>query len=64
MNNIISTGAEYGLIGFLIALLFLQPIIFLKIFWEMAKRMLDTTERSIKSSTELTAYMKGRNGRT
>ena len=63
METIVAKGSEFGINGFLIALIFLQSIIFAKIFWEMGKQMLNVSERSTQAVTELTTYLRGRNGR-
>ena len=63
-GTVFDYAQNYGLVGFLIAIVFIQPIIFLKVIYSLFIRMAESTEKSATAMKELTTYMRGRNGRS
>ena len=59
IENILETSKEYGLVGFVLFLMFAQGLVFLRVIYMLFVRMTDALEKSASAMSQLSTNIAG-----
>jgi len=63
IDKLFEAGKEYGLVGFVLVLMFTQALVFLRVIYNLFVKMTDALEKSASAMAALSTHIAGRKRR-